>query len=855
MGITYVKPSTEANQARQAASKLFEERPQALRKRDAVPFSQRPGRCDGCPFSGRTACPRGNPESPVCIVGESPGREELKDGIPFVGPSGEILWNTVPEKIVLPGGRVIMLREDEAFITNALCCSPKADKKQNLLQHGVMACRARLLEEVNEHPREIVIALGNGAMWGLTGDTSLRITQDRGQLLDTPAVNSRLGVLPILHPAALLRGGGSYRQFKEDIFYGCELASGTRTPNDSVEVGSVYWTLLNTPQKVRKVVRKIRRRAATAGVLHLGADCETTGLERTHQDELLSLGIAYDPRHVYIIPEHLCTPELLNELADDHRVRWIWHNGKFDIFFMRRLGIRTRVDEDTMLLSYTQDETPGVHGLETVGRDVFRAPDWKFMIKPYLPNKKTSYAVIPKPILYEYQSKDVSLTLRIHQTYLNRVNNDKDSKLLYHRMLIPASEMLYRVEKTGMYVDQEWMEGNGERLQVEIEEASKEFCDLVGRNVNLNSPIQLREVLYGDLKVQHHPASKLNRAEKNKADALDFTTAKEVLERKLSDTHGAIKILRHHRKLAKQYGTYVKGVGAQIGPDGCVHTVYKIHGSQTGRLSSSEPNVQNIPRDPQIRGQFVAPPGCSMIEIDQSQSELRCLAAMSGDPLLCDIYTSTDRSLHKEVALEMYGEGYDKDQYVRAKAVNFGIIYGREADSIKDEFSIARAEAQRLIDVWFETFPVARETLLMFRKAPGQGKVLKTVFGRRKRFGVVSRKQLKELQNQAANFPIQSLSTDIVLDAAMRVYLEHHPQALPFMLWAMGCYITNLVHDSTLVISPHEDPKCDFNLDVARLVKHSMETTPLLWGVDRVPFKADISVGHRWGHLEELEGV
>ncbi|MEE9601075.1 MAG: uracil-DNA glycosylase family protein, partial [Thermoplasmata archaeon] len=174
--------------------------------------------CKGCPFHGPKVGWRGNPEAPVVIVGESPGPQEVREGLPFFekAPSGSLLWGLVP------GGT-----DADVLVTNALECSPpQKTKDQTVIAEACGCCHDRLVSQITAYPRRIILALGNAAAWSLTGDFGIKITQDRGQTI--PSELAQLGIMPIVHPAALFHGSGSFRQFKGDLEYSFHLASGGR---------------------------------------------------------------------------------------------------------------------------------------------------------------------------------------------------------------------------------------------------------------------------------------------------------------------------------------------------------------------------------------------------------------------------------------------------------------------------------------------------------------------------------------------------------------------------------------------------------------------------------------------------
>ena len=757
--------------------------------------------CENCPFKGRTAGHRGNPKARIAIVGESPGITELREGIPFVGDSGKVLQHAIPDSLNI---------DEDFYITNALSCHPKR-KEADIMSKAVRACKSRLYTELQAYPRDIIIALGNPAVHSLTGNSTFKITQIRGRPLVSPL--AKYGIMPIVHPAALLRGTGSHRQFREDILYATELAKGA-PPREPIEAD---FKVYDTKESLRLLVKRFSK------ATYIAADVETTGFDRRH-DKILCLGMAIDPRHVVIVPGELVP--YLKKLFEAHVPSWIWHNGKFDTAFLHELGLPARTDEDTMLLSYALDEQGGIHDLEQVAGDLIGAPNYKHMIKPFLPNKDSSYALIPKPILYDYLHYDVTNTLQIFHKLRPRVTRDHNLEKLYTELLIPGSNMLREVEAQGLYVNNKQLNKNDKRLGTIVEELRVKISELAGYDINPNSPQQVATHLYQELKLKTRHRN----------------TTKETLER--LPQIPIIRAILTYRRASKAYSTYVKGIRNTTDTShNRVHTSFLLHGTRTGRLSSKGPNVQNVPRDPLLRSMYMAPRGYVLIEVDLNQAELRSLAALSNDEFLCDIYNSTNRSLHTEVAIKLFGEDYTDEEKMRAKALNFGIVYGREAPSLAQEFRISVAEGQMMIDGWFEAAPQAYQFIQKCRAAPTKLQTITTIFGRKKRHHLITRKNIKGLRNEASNFPHQSIASDINLEAAILV----RPK-----LVKLGAHIVNLIHDSTLIECPHNPTTIK---EVIRLTIAEMEAVPYRRGgvLRRVPFKAEAEIGKRWGYLEEYE--
>ena len=784
-----------------------------------------PKNCDSCPFNSRTITYKGPIDSPLVIVGESPGSEELRKGIPFVGASGQLLDSVFRAPV-------------EPLVVNSISCFPgnpavdsrdKREKEQRL-HIAVNSCNKRLHNLLKKHPRKVIIALGNAAAWAITGDHTIKITKERGNIVETPLATN--GALLTVHPAYLLRGGGSLRQFRRDL----QCAQLLFEYNERMVFKNPTFEVIESKEQLKDFVNNLLQKAE-----YIAADIETGGF-KFRSDKLLCMGLSFDGSHVYIIPADLL--QLFTDLGGfDVKGRWIWHNGKFDIKFLRyQLNAPARVDEDTMLLSYANDEIRGIHDLEQVGTDWLGSPNYKNMLEAYLPNKKTSYAVIPKDVLFDYLAKDVAITFQVFGKLRKIVRSDKNTEKLYTRTLIPASELLARTELNGIEVDQKRVKTNSIELQLEINRLGLKLNSIaekaIGQKINPNSPVQVKKLLFDGLKLKIR-----NR--------IPTSTNVEVLKK--LPKHPAVATLLEYRKQTKAFGTYVKNMPTYLEDDGRVHATFKLHGTVTGRLASSDPNVQNIPRLARLRDQFVAPEGKILMETDLNQAELRSLAVLSGDEFLCKIYESEHMSLHDEVAIELFGKDFDYEDKMRAKAVNFGIIYGRTAVSIALEFGISMREAQSWIDTWFKRFPKAHEFIQKCRAAPSRRQSIITTFGRKKRFGVLSNINMRNVLNEASNFPHQSIASDITLHAAMimtRCGPKDYLKKFPFKrLKDFNCKLINLIHDSVLIEVPDDEQTIN---EVAKLTVGIMEAVPKVWGLTRIPFKADVDIGKSWGTLKKF---
>lgn len=773
--------------------------------------------CLTCPYKSKRVGTRGRIESRIVFVGESPGKEEHVKGRPFSGDSGTLLWGSCPYG-----------ETDDVFVTNSMQCSPtdKSNEKKaaytSNFGQAVRSCHDRLMAEINAYPRRVIVAMGNAALWTLTGNYGLKITQERGRIIPSPL--AEVGILPVVHPAAILRGTGSYRKFKEDIHYAFDLG----------ETGKVRspitpdYEVATDPERVLSIGRELADQPIIA------ADTETSSLNK-RTCRIIASGFAYQPHKVFVVPRD--QTYLLAEFAAKKKGRVVWHNGGFDVPIHQRYGVPFNNDEDTMLLSYAGDENTNVHKLEQISSDVLGSPNYKHLIKQWVKKKSDSFELIPLEFLYKYRlSLDVSGSLQVFNIYRERIRRDPALEVLYTQTLLPYSEVLWRMEMRGLYVDMERVQQNRDHYAGEVERVRKKIQDIAGYPINPNAPAQMAELMFDRLGIMRYDGD---------------CTDKNVLAH-LPDEPIVIA-LREYRKLAKAWSTYAVGVPNAVEDDGCIHTSFKQIGTKTGRLSSTEPNVQNIPREERIRGMFIARPGRKLLEVDLNQAELRSLAELSGDAWMIELYNNSSRSLHKEMSDFLFpgwfargGDfpGRGNDEYMRAKAVNFGIPYGRTEFSIAEEFNIDPSTARQWVQAWFQRAPGAEKFIKACRTAAISAQNITTTFGRKKRHVLVTRSNIQHLCNEAANFPHQSISHDIISHVACAVSLPNYPHRTEKLISELDTHIILDAHDALLFDIPDDMKLIKY---VARMVIDKCIEIPRYWGLTKVPFTADAKLGVRWG--------
>lgn len=543
----------------------------------------------------------------------------------------------------------------------------------------------------------------------------------------------------------------------------------------------------------------------------------------------------------------------VQEVLSRPNVHWIWQNGKFDIGRLAFLeGIHARVDEDTMLLHYAcVNEIRGTHGLKEMGALFLQAPEWEAELDQYkreycrshkITQDEFDYSFFPARMRRKYASIDAIMTYRLYFVLraLARVNSEQ-----IYRKLIEASNVYSAVERAGVYVDMDYLEELEVVLEQKIQAAQEQFNESIAtywnpltymnetgaksipKKFNLASPIQLRWLL------QKVTGEKLT------------STSKDVIEdliTRFGDDLPVIQALSNLRKFSKYMDTYIAGYRSLLCSDGRIHCTYNLHGTETGRLSASDPNMQNIPRDKTIKNLFVAAPGFKFVQFDYSQAELRVLAYLSQDEFLKNVYKE-GRDLHDSVATQMFGPNFNKEQRVQAKTINFGIPYGRGPSAIAQKFKMSMPAAKALVDNWFEQMPGVKSWITEQRQGVYSLTPPSTILGRERHF-VITSENFSHVQNEMVNFKIQSLASDMTLLSLLAIYYWIEAEGLQD-----DVRIIISVHDS-IVLEVRDNP--ELVRKVAKKGTQIMMETPIQYlpNLD-FPFVADVETGYKWGELHE----
>jgi DNA polymerase-1 len=571
-------------------------------------------------------------------------------------------------------------------------------------------------------------------------------------------------------------------------------------------------------------------------------DTETDALD-SMQANLVGLSLSVEPGVAAYIPlahnypgapEQLPLAEVLDVLRpilEDPDKPKVGQHGKYDLHVLRRHGVNVRgYAEDTMLESFIWNAGGQRHDMDTLAARYLGYSTIRFEDVAGKGAKQISFAQVALEEATEYAAEDADITLRLHRVLSEKLAGEPALLSVYRDIEMPLVPVLERMEANGVSIDMVELRRQSSDLSLRMMKAQQDAHALAGRSFNLDSPKQLGSLLFDELKL---PAL-------IKTPGGAPSTNEEALEA-IADQHDLPRLILEYRGLAKLRSTYTDKLPAMVNPQtGRVHTSYHQAGAATGRLSSSDPNLQNIPIRSEdgrrIRQAFVAPPGRKIVACDYSQIELRIMAHLSEDPNLVRAFAS-GLDVHRATAAEVFGATVDtvsSDQRRAAKAINFGLMYGMSAFGLARQLGIGRGEAQDYIALYFSRYPGVRDFMERVRSQAREDGYVQTVFGRRLYLPQIrDRNQgLRAGAERAAiNAPMQGTAADIIKRAMITVDAWLQGQAAERALMLMQ------VHDE-LVFEVEED----FVAELLAQVKTRMEAAAEL----RVPLVVDCGVGDNW---------
>jgi len=605
-------------------------------------------------------------------------------------------------------------------------------------------------------------------------------------------------------------------------------------PITKIRRDTVYQGIL-TKKEFEALLDRLSRAEVTA------IDTETTSLNYM-QAEIVGISVAIVSNEAYYIPlmhEYDGVPKQLDReyvlqklkpWLEDKEAKKIGHNLKYDSHIFANHGIELNgTDFDSMLESYVLNSTATRHNLNAVAKRYLNLDTTSYEDVAGKGAKQIGFNQVSLEDAIHYAAEDADVSFQLHQTLHPKLMEINSLAKLYTDIEAPLLKVLQTIERNGVLIDESMLQKQSDQFAITLKELESKAYSLAGAEFNLNSPKQLQEILYDKLSLPI-----LKKTPKGQP-----STAESVLQRLAAD-FPIVQTILNYRTTAKLKTTYTDKLPLMVNQDtGRVHTSYHQAVTATGRLSSSDPNLQNIPirtvEGRRIRQAFIAPKGFQILAADYSQIELRIMAHNSQDPGLLDAFQA-GLDIHQATAAEIFAvdlQSVSAEQRRSAKAINFGLIYGMSAFGLTRQLGITRGDAQEYIELYFARYPKVKEYMDAIRNQARESGFVETVFGRRLYLPDIDSRNYQRRQyaeRSAINAPMQGTAADIIkkamIDLEQRLVAE-----------SINAKIIMQVHDE--LVLEVEDSSVGA---VSEFVTEAMGKAADL----DVALKVDLGVGENW---------
>ncbi|MGR5112587.1 DNA polymerase I [Vibrio jasicida] len=523
--------------------------------------------------------------------------------------------------------------------------------------------------------------------------------------------------------------------------------------------------------------------------------------------------------------------EQLKPILEDEAQSKVGQNLKYDASVLARYGIEMKgIKHDTMLASYVYNSVGGKHDMDSLALRFLQHSCISFEQIAGKGKNQLTFNQIDLDEASPYAAEDADVTLRLHNRLFANIEQDERLKTVYEEIEMPLVPVLSRIERTGVLIDDMKLSAQSVEIAARLDELEQKAYEIAEQEFNMNSPKQLQALLF----------EKMGLPVIKKTPSGTPSTNEEVLQ-ELALDYPLPKLILEYRGLAKLKSTYTDKLPKMINPStGRVHTSYHQAVTATGRLSSTDPNLQNIPirneEGRRIRQAFIAPTGYKILAVDYSQIELRIMAHLSGDQALLDAFRD-GKDIHAATAAEIMGVSIDQvssEQRRRAKAVNFGLIYGMSAFGLAKQLGIPRGEAQAYMDKYFERYPGVMQYMEDTRSTASAQGYVETIFGRRLHLPEIQSRngmRRKAAERAAINAPMQGTAADIIKKAMLLVdeWIQQESNGRVKLLMQ--------VHDE-LVFEVEESSLSEIENKVQNLMESAAEL--------KVPLVAEAGHGDNW---------
>lgn len=807
--------------------------------------------CANCPLNTAPGPVFGHgPNKPVLtLIAEAPGRTEADDGFPMVGPSGKLSDDVLKD---------VGTKRENVHVTNMVLCRPTDanDKDCPPPAEAIQACSKRLKAELLGIESEVAVAVGGTAAKALLSkDDKTTITSMVGDGEWRYDLNKY--VIPTIHPAYALRGKKAElvplitKVYKQALL----MAEGeVPLPEKHFKLSYEYCT---DDKSVSSALYQLEA-AIEQGCDRIALDTETQ-YAGDPSYELLTVQVSTGDLTFVLEAEPLIKmKKRFAALLTDSRVSWVFHNLSFDgQYLAHNFGALPAQADDTMCLALCLTEKAQEVGLKALSRQWLGASTYEEDIHKYpTPSAKNPWGNVPRNILVPYGASDAYYTYKLYGILKKQVDK-AGNYWLYENILLPAQRAFIDMEMHGILIDLEHMKKARAGYQPIIDRLEKACQDYAKKKgfdpakyvkkpksklMAVKSVPQKKGLFYDVLKLA--PA----KDKKGKV-----TTGEEFYKK--YPKHEVTKMFKEHGHVSKMVSTYITGVEDDIHPDNRVRPSFKIYGATTGRLSASDPPIQTLPKDKNLKKEigdsfislrkaYIAPEGYVFCEADYTALELYIAYHYSGDVALYNALKSGD--FHTQAASNAFNVAMkDVDSRIRdaSKCITYGVMYRLQAKSLKvslaDEKIVATEDqCQEYIDNWFAGFPQYHEWWQATQDSVMDTGKLTTAMGRIRVWDYIDSTNEDRVKNQAVNFPIQSLANDLCLMALIK---------LNTILKEKGYgHVIITVHDSI-----EFELKKDTLHEAVRIIHDVMSTPSFETPIDYFPISVEI--GPDWASLEKME--
>ena len=614
-----------------------------------------------------------------------------------------------------------------------------------------------------------------------------------------------------------------------------ELRSFLKEINDSNNLKTEYETIFSL-ESLEKCIKKIKKRKIFA------LDLETTSLD-PNTAKIVGISLAWEEGKAVYIPlghDYKGVPKQLDEsdvyrlilpILKNPNLKKIGHNLKYDYAVFKSNGIDLQgITHDTMLQSYVNNSTDNRHDLNSVAERILGVVPTSYDKVTKNLNEGEGFEKVPIEAATGYAGEDAELALRINNRLFPKISENEGLKSIYSDIEVPLISVLSKMEMTGVLIDSEMLAQQSSELKSKMTSLETKAYTMAGETFNISSPKQIQEILFEKMKIP--VIAKTPKGQPS--------TSESVLS-DLSKDYELPKIILDYRSIAKLCSTYTDKLPKQVNTKtGRIHANFHQAVTSTGRLSSSSPNLQNIPIRTQegkkVREAFRAPFGKILIAADYSQIELRIMAHISKDEALVNAFKE-EQDIHAATAAEVFETNLSNvsfEQRRAAKAINFGLIYGMSSFGLAKQLDITRNEAQNYIDIYFSRYPKIKQYMEDIRNRAAKTGYVETIFGRRLYINNINSSQARLRQyaeRTAINAPMQGSAADLIKMAMISA--DH--------------LIDEFNFDASLILQVHDELVFEVNKSCSQKfeihLKKCMEDIATLL----VPLKVSVGIGDNWG--------